>query len=156
MDKFEIIWEAPEYDHHEKGIGWYWTSIIVAVLFLAIAVWQKNYLFAFFIILAEILIILWANKPPISREFTINEKGVGIKGHKFYHYSGIQSFHALEREAGDHDELVFHLHGKVHPTLVIKVPKHHSPHVQKALSNHLPHIHKEESFADVLSRFLRF
>jgi hypothetical protein len=156
MEKFEIIWEAPEYDHHEKGIGWYWMSIIIAVLFLAIAVWQKNYLFACFIIVAEVLVIIWANRPPNDREFTVNEKGVGIKGHKFYHYSAIQSFHGIEREYDDHDELMFHLHGKIHPTLVIKVPKEHFHSVRKSLANHLPHIHKEESFADVLSRYLRF
>jgi len=36
MAKFEILWEAPEYEHREKGVSWYWITIIVAAIMIAI------------------------------------------------------------------------------------------------------------------------
>lgn len=156
MDPFEIIWEAPEYDHHAKDIAWYWVSIGIALILLVFAVWQRNYLFAFFIIVAEILIIVWAEKEPPHWHFTVNEKGVHIKGHKSYSYHHIHSFHVYEHELSPWDELLFHLKGKVHPTLMVKFPKAQAREIRQALSRHIPYVEKEESFADVLRRYLRF
>lgn len=72
---FLMAWEAPEFEHREKDISWYWISIIVATLIIAFAVWQKNFLFGFFIVIAEILFVLWGNEKPRTVEFRITNKG---------------------------------------------------------------------------------
>lgn len=64
MTSFEIKWQAPEYEYREKTVSWYWISIVVAALVIAFSVWQKNFLFGFFIVIAEMLFIVWGNRTP--------------------------------------------------------------------------------------------
>ncbi len=57
MATFEINWEAPEFEYREKDVSWYWISIIAAAAIIAFSVWQRNFLFGFFIVIAEMLVI---------------------------------------------------------------------------------------------------
>jgi len=67
----EFHWQTKEYEYHEKDIFWYWASIIIAVGIVAFAVWQKNFLFAAFVIIAEILVLVWAERKPDTIEFML-------------------------------------------------------------------------------------
>ena len=78
-DPQEIAWEAPEFEYRHKDISWYWISIIVAVVCIGFAAWQKNFLFGFFVLVAEILILAWANQQPAIFNFRLTEKGLFIQ-----------------------------------------------------------------------------
>ncbi len=91
MAAFEIVWRAPEYEFHEKGVSWYWLSIIAAAIVVAFAVWEKNFLFGLFIVIAEILLIVWGNREPRLVGFSINESGVAIEGAKSYSFKDFES-----------------------------------------------------------------
>ena len=60
----DILWEAPEYIYREKTMRWYWANIAVATVLIAIAIWQHNFLFGFFIFVAEILLLAWSQREP--------------------------------------------------------------------------------------------
>ena len=76
MEPLAIKWEAPEFELREKGVGWYWTTIIIAVLMLGAAVWQGNFLFAVLVVIGEILVLVWSGKEPPMVTFRITDKGL--------------------------------------------------------------------------------
>ena len=156
MQKFEIAWQAPEFEYYEKDVSWYWLSVIVAVIVLSIAVWQKNFLFAAFIVFAEILILVWAGQKPKTVEFKINEQGLTIGGRKFYPYAEIVGFSADENGADEWPEIIFRFQRRLQPTLKVKAPKNRFGEIEKALAPLVKKIEFEESFLETLERFLGF
>ena len=152
----EISWQAPEFEYREKTVSWYWLSIIIAVLVLAVAVSQKNFLFVVFVILAEILILVWANREPAIVEYRLNEKGLDIGKSKSYTYGEIESFGVRENGGEEWSELVFTFKKSPRPALKASLPTHLLPEVKKALETILLEAEIKESAFDALERFLRF
>lgn len=156
MQKFEIVWQAPEFEYYEKDVSWYWLSVIVAVIVLSAAVWQQNFLFAVFIVVAEILVLVWAAQQPRMVEFRIDEKGLLIGGKKFYPYAEIIGFSADENGEDEWPELMFRFQRRLQPTVRIKTPKARFGEIEKALAPLVRKIEFEESFLESLERFLGF
>ncbi len=155
MAKFEIKWQAPEFDYREKDISWYWLSVIIAVILLSAAIWQKNFLFVIFIILAEILILVWANREPATIEFKLDEKGLTIAGKKFYPSSEMDAF-GLKEESEEWSKLIFRFRRRFQPLLKIKIPRSRSAEIEKALTAVVKKTEFEDSFLDNLQKFLGF
>ena len=42
-----IVWEAPEYEYHPKGVSWHWMSLVIAGALIIFFVWMENFLFVF-------------------------------------------------------------------------------------------------------------
>jgi hypothetical protein len=156
MQPFKINWQAPEFDYREKNIGWYWLSIIVAIVVLAFALWQKNFLFAVFILVGELLILTWSTRKPATIEFTLTEKGFAIGKIHFYPIGEIKSF-SIESEL-DPDalwpDLILRFNHRLRPTLSVKVPKEQAEKIAAALKQHTPQIPFEPSFSDTFGKFL--
>ena len=74
MALFETTWKAPEFQYRSKGVSWYWMSIIIAVAIIAFAIWEHNFLFGIFIVIAEILLITWGNEAPRTIDFYAHRK----------------------------------------------------------------------------------
>lgn len=156
MQKFEIAWQAPEFEYYEKDVSWYWLSVIVAVIILSAAVWQKNFLFAAFIIFAEILILVWAGQKPKMTEFKLNEQGLTIGSRKFYPYAEIIGFSVDENGTDEWPEIIFRFQRRLQSTVKIKTPKHRLGEIEQALALIVKKIEFEESFLETLERFLGF
>ncbi len=156
LQPFSITWEAPEYEHREKEPSWFWISIIVSVLILAVAIWQKNFLFGVFIIIAEILVIFWANREPETTRITVTEKGVRIGEEKFYERSRIAAFSIVPHEHTNWFDLVFHLDRRILPNVIVKIPHDKAHDVHTALSNLYAFFDYEESFVETLERYFWF
>jgi len=88
----EINWEAPEFEYYPKGVIWFSITIFIAVLFLAVAIWQKNFLFGIFILIAEILILIWGNREPRILKFKIDDDKVYAGEHNSYRIESISGF----------------------------------------------------------------
>ena len=81
---FNIMWQAPEFEYREKGVSWYWVSIIIAACIIAFSVWQHNFLFGLFIIIAEILVITWGNREPATLDFQLSDEHIAIGSYKIH------------------------------------------------------------------------
>ena len=156
MLKFEIVWQAPEFEYREKDVSWHWISVIVAVFLLSAAVWQKNFLFGFFIVVAEILILVWANQKPRTIEFKLDEKGFAIGKNTFYPYREIAAFSLNEEVGNEWTDLAFRFQRSFRPPLKIQIPKQRFSEIEKALAPVVPRIDFEESFLETLERLLGF
>jgi len=151
----EITWQAPEFEYREKNISWYWLSIIITSTILGFAVWQRNFLFALFILVGEILILFWAGQKPKTRSFALKEKGVEIDG-KLYEFTAMDTW-SLRYETDDaFAYFTLRFKQRVRPPLALLVPPNTMVAVQKALTLILTQTEAEDSLMDTLQKFFRF
>ena len=149
-------WQTPDFEYREKTVSWYWLSIIVAVLILGLAVWMRNFLFGVFVVLAEMLVLVWANKQPELRSFTLMDTGLRIGASKWYVWTDMVSFDIEADVEEGWDTLTIKFHHKLQPLLSIKIPKEKTPVIEKTFLGILPKEKMEESFFDVLERLAGF
>ena len=152
----EIDWIAPEFEYEEKDVLWFWGSIIAAVLIFAIAVWQKNFLFGLFTILAEILILVWGAHEPRQINFKLGENGLEIGKERKYSFQELESF-SIDKDWVDNGaELQLKIRGRLKSALKIIVPSEKISEVRSMLENRLSEKDPEHSISEILERFLRF
>lgn len=156
MRPFSIEWHAPEFSYREKDVSWYWISATIAIILLSVSVWQKNFLFAVFIVIAEILILVWAGQKPRTIEFKLDEIGLTIDGKKFYPYSSIAAFSIDENASGEWRELAFRFGHGMRPFLKVFVPSERSEEIEKTLITVIQKTDFEDSFLDILQRLIGF
>lgn len=156
MDHFELKWRSPEYEYRPKGVSWYWISIIVAVIILGLAVWWKNFLFGFFVVIAEILIIVHANREPSLVDFALDEKGITVGGLKSYAYTEMESWSIYAFGETEWPSLFFQFHRRLKPPLKVKFPRARIAELQAALQGVLKQIDHEHSMLDALEELIRF
>jgi hypothetical protein len=155
MQRTEIRWQAPEFEYREKDVSWYWLTIIFALFALAVAVWQRNLLFALFVVIAEILIITWGNRKPRIVDFAINETGVTVFSRTLYPYKEMESF-SVEEPGEQWTTITFKFQRKLKMPLRVTVPKEKIADITKRITEILPQTEPEESFIDDLEKFFRF
>src|ERR1700733_6944474 len=144
MAQFEITWEAPEFEYHEKDISWYWITIIVAALIIAFSVWERNFLFGLFIVIAEILVIMWGSQEPRMVAFVLNDSGIEVGEHKFHALKEFESWSAIEIDNGWAD-LVFNFRAKLKVPLKVIVPHDMLDDIRKNLKTVLREVEHETS-----------
>jgi hypothetical protein len=155
MTPFTIEWEAPEFEYRRKGTGWYWITIIVAALIVAVAVWQRNFLFGFFVVIAEALVIVWGSREPRTVAFVLDERGLTVDRRKFYPLSELESF-SVDENAGDLPVIIIRSRRKLLPTTTIIVPKERFGDVRQGLKLAVREVVHEPTLTEALERFLRF
>ena len=152
----EIQWQAPEFEYREKDLSWYWLTIIAAVLFLGFAVWQRNFLFAFFVIVAEILILVWGERNPKSTNFSVGETGIQIGTTQRYTWKDMDRF-SLGEHVKDGSRIVqIYLKGRLRPTLVIQVPSDIEERVLTLFRRSTREVEHRESLVDSLEKLTSF
>jgi hypothetical protein len=156
QDNKEIFWQAPEFQYYPKNISWYWLSLIVAILLLAFAVWQKNFLFAAFIFLAELTVFTWARRQPAMIKFKIDEEGVSVAD-KIYSYDDLEKF-CLRADSmnKDFEELILKKKTHFNPYLKIFIETRLSPRAREILSQKLAEEEYEDSLLEGILKWLRF
>jgi len=155
MPKFEIAWDAPEFEYREKDVSWYWISIIIAAAIIAFAVWFRNFLFGFFMVVAEILLIVWGNRMPRRVDFFVNDTGISLDESKFY---GFKEFESWSAETLDDawSEVFFNFRSRVKPALKVLVPAEKIAELRANLKTILKEVEHQASLLDSIEKFLRF
>jgi len=158
VKKTEIKWIAPEFEYFAKDISWYWLVIIVGIIVIAIALWNKNFLFAIFVIIATLLILSWGKQKPREVEFTLDEHGLDIEKKKFYPYSGFAGFAVRPPLTKDEEstDLVFKFKARFRPYFKIQIKTKDTEKFKKYTNQYLPEIEYEESIADHIAKILKF
>lgn len=150
-----ITWEAPEFEHIEKSTTWYWTSMSIAIVLIAIALWQKNFLFAVFIVVAELVIFMLAGEKPKMWQFSIDERGVTIEKHKTYRYKDILLYD-IHPFSDEYDELVLRTRSKVQHYIKIFIPVEDEEVITELLDRRVERGEIEVTFLELLERWVGF
>ena len=152
----DIIWQAPEFNYYEKDKKWYWITMGIALLILAFAIWQKNFLFGFFIVAAETLLISWANRKPRTVDFKLTDKELFIDG-KNYHLNQIRGFANSQLESTDKAYIETYIFFKSNFKFKTEIhwPKTDDEKIRAALRLKLKEYEYTPSWIDIVERVLR-
>jgi len=157
MASSQITWQAPEFEYRPKDSSWYWMTIIVMAIFVGAAVWQKNFIFGFFLVLAEILILAWGMRKPHLVDFSLNKDHFVIgEGHRILNIKDIAGFSLEPTEDSDWVELKFASPHKFRSTLKVLAPATKMDIIRETLGSLLPETEPEHSLLDDLQRFIGF
>lgn len=157
MEPDEISWVAPEYYHYPKTPRWFWISLIAAVTLVAVAAIQKNFLFAVFVVIAELLVVTWGRRIPSDLTFTISPEGVRLDKKGFYPYTNLLGFAFLKPEIDpEFDELVLHTKNTLSTFVKILIPKEERETIGEYLRQFVPEVEYEESLVEHLERIFNF
>jgi hypothetical protein len=155
MASFEIKWQAPEYEYREKTVSWYWISIVVAALVIAFSIWQKNFLFGFFVVVAEILFIVWGNRTPRMVNFTMNEAGIQVEEGKLHPLRDIESM-SVDPLGDGWAELAFIFRAKLRVPFKVIFPEGRLTELRNALKDAIKEVPYEPTIIDSIEKLLRF
>ncbi len=160
--KPSIFWQAPEFEYIQKGASWYWLSLIIGIVVFALAIWQKNFLFAIFVVVAWLVIIYLTNRFPTVWKFEINERGIAISlpnddsaSVKFYPYGEIEGFN-IHSIGDEYKELILKLKSRFSPYLKINFYVKDEEKIKNFLLKHISEEEYRESLADSFSKLIRF
>ncbi|MFA5084162.1 MAG: hypothetical protein WC475_02135 [Candidatus Paceibacterota bacterium] len=151
-----IEWQAPAFKYYPKDVSWYWLSFIIAILFMAFAILQKNFLFAVFIFLAEISVLILARRQPETLKFKIDDKGVTVID-KTYPFGDLETFCLrLDDEDKNFEELILKRKTHFNPYLKIFVDIKAASRIHDILGQKLAEEEYQDSLIEIIFKWLRF
>ncbi len=152
----EITWEAPEFEYRHKEVSWYWISIIVAVVCIGFAAWQRNFLFGLFILVAEILMLAWGSQQPGIFHFRLTQKGLFIEDKKFYPYGDMETFSCYSKDGNEFENIIFKFSKHFRRALRIALPKNRLEETRSFLAKNLKETDYEPSLMDSIEELVGF
>ena len=99
LSEIMFSWKYPEYLKYKKDIWWYVGSIIILALLVTWLFIDKNYLFAIFLILFYLIVLMYENREPEIIDFVITPDGVKT-GHAFHYYKNLDHFYIIYEDNG--------------------------------------------------------
>jgi hypothetical protein len=151
---FTITWTAPEYEERPKGTAWYWMSMVVAVLLLAAAMWQSNFLFGFFVVVAELLVLVWSTRKPRTITFQLTDKELTVDERKTYPLHELEDFGS--DETGELPAIIVRSRRRFIPLIRLTATTDRLADIQIAFRRVLPEVPYEPTLTETLERFFGF
>lgn len=139
-----LTWKALEYPHKHHSSDWFWGVGIITVGATILAIIFNNLLFAVFIIVSGIAVVLMALREPRMLTCTLNERGIKIDN-DFYTYSTLVSFW-VQVEYGA-PKLLLQSSKKLAPMIIIPLEDVHEDDVRDFLIDYLPEEEMHEPLA---------
>lgn len=154
MDK--LVWKAPEHEVRDRSALWYFGLGAVSVVLVLLSLWQENFLFAIFVILAALVITALTKEPPPSRTFKLDENGLDIDGLKSLPFGRMRGF-SVEASSENPDLMILVIHSQeiIHHTLHILIPREKLSEARALLSSRLKEVPHDPSLFEELLKFLK-
>lgn len=150
----KISWQAPEFKHYNKTIGWYVALISIAILISGFFVVQKDIFAAITTIILAGLVLLFSKQKPEIVPIEINDKTVKF-GQIEYPYKQIKHFWVVHNER--HKTVNLRTTTYVNNTIILELGTQNSEEVRNFLLKYLPeHETTDETFAQRLMHWLKF
>ncbi len=152
-----ISWEAPEFEHRERDVLWYFFMAVVAALLVLLALWQKNFLFVVFVLIAIATLFVWSKRAPRVHRVVIDERAVAIGNfppHALDSFVGFMIVPARQ-DNPEWGKLLLQSKRRLSTHLTILVPRGKLTQIADRLLRQIPQLEYEESATDALIRLLK-
>lgn len=149
-----IAWEAPEFQYYEKG--WMWTAglLVIAVIFLGVFYYMKDYSAMAVVALAAIVFYQQAGQKPRSIKYRVDEQGFLIDKETI-RWNQLKSFW-LSAAEGHNPHLYLESIGRFTPTRTLHLANVDPVELRARLQQYLPeHVTRNEAWTDLLIRWLK-
>ncbi len=151
----KISWRAAEFHYFEKDYLWYVWAVFTGVVLLAFALWQRNFFFAVFVVIATVLFVEFGKRRPRTLDYELNEKEVLIDGRMSIPYKSIESFHVRKR-LGLLDEVVFKRATRVNPFIHLPIDEELAVRAREFLLEFLPEDEHEQTIVEIIAERIGF
>jgi len=145
---YMISWESPEFHYHDKDEAWPAIVVLVGAAVAGFSLWQHNFLFFVFSLIATGLVLVWGRRRPRIFVFSLGKSGVHIDG-RLYPYRDFDGFAIGE------DVLQLSTKSPLRPRFTLIMPDEKVDKVREYLLAFLPEIEYDESFIEALGRWAR-
>lgn len=153
--KKEISWRAAEYEQSRQDPFHFWLIMGGFFIVFVFALWQRNFLFAIFIALAGLMIIVFRRTKPQILEFKINDDGVRIGDNNFYSYDKFENF-STRSNSNRLDEIVFRKKSTINPYLRVPIDSKLMIEAKNRLGQNLSEVEYQGSIVDLITDWLGF
>lgn len=155
MENQTISWQAPEFRHYEKNIGWYVALLGTVVLIIGFFVIIENDIFgAISLGIMALLLLYFARQKPLIVEIELNHKGLKF-GTLFFPYKQLKDFWVVHND--NHKTLNLRSTTYVNNLLIIELEDQDPDEIRLFLLQYLPeHEQVHETFVQRISHKLKF
>jgi hypothetical protein len=149
-----ITWEAPEHQHIEKTVDWFWVVGLLTIAGAAASFIFGNILFGLVIIFGALAIVVHSLRDPRMIPFAITARGVRIDG-DLYPYTSLSGY-AIDEENRHGPQLLLKSRKLFTPLLILPIPEDYMDEIEDIISLRLPEEELEEPFSHQLLEFFGF
>jgi hypothetical protein len=146
-------WEASEYVHHTKGMGWYAVLGVAVAVLVAIAALLHIWLYIATFLIMGAAIIVYARKAPRVLTYELTPKGIVIEG-KQYPFADFRSFGVLKDE--DWHTIDLEPMKRFAPRITVLFDSDDLDSILDHMELHLPRTDREPDLVERATRYLRF
>jgi hypothetical protein len=125
-------WTTTEYIEKKKSVDWFWAVGIISVAAVVASIIYRNFLFAMFVIIGALLLVMFEVKKPKQVYMSITTRGVGIDNY-LYAYKTLKSFW-LDTE---HHRLYLHSDRPILPMIILPAGDADYRRVRELLSKYI-------------------
>ncbi len=144
-------WTAPEFAHSERSAGWHLASIAIAGILVIFALFQKNILFALFVIIGELLILFMGRAQPVSYTYELTEEGVKVDDQPRYFFNNLNAYSIIEINA-EYVELILRPREKISTFVRLLLPRPLAAKADAFLSHYLRPFDYNEGLGEIIMR----
>jgi len=150
-----ISWEAWEFKHYPKSLGWYVTLISVSVLVVAFFIFVESDIFAAVsLAIIAALIIIFSRQLPQKVNIELSPKGVKF-GNLLYPHKQLKYFWIVNNQ--NHKTLNLQTSAFVNNTVILELEDQDPEVIRNYLIRYLPeHPQTEETPAQKIMHKLKF
>ncbi len=114
-----LSWRAPEYNHNPKSVDFVWGVGLIGLAGTVTSIFFHNYIFAIFIVLSSIMLIIFSTRHPDEATFEINEGGI-VFGEENHSYKNIKGF--CIKDANPYSKLIIETDKYFLPIYTLPLP----------------------------------
>jgi hypothetical protein len=152
---FSIIsWQAPEFEAAERSSTWYLWSMGIALLLVVVAFVQENILFALFIVIAEVVILLLGHAGPAEHVYAFTNEGLLFDDKMVRLFTDVNGY-AFFDLGGRHVELIMHPAKKFQQYSKVLIPREKMDDMKQFLSTKMHPFEYTPAVADTMAKWLR-
>jgi hypothetical protein len=153
QDRF--AWETVAWEGRNRGPRWYLIMILIAAVGVIYAILVSNFLFAFLILLASIILIVAGNQEQKRILVQIGDAGVVVDG-RLYEYKDLNTFSIIYHPPQT-KLLYIEPRGVMHPRVRLLLEEQNPVEIRSHLKQYLQEnlVLQEEYLSDILARLLK-
>ncbi len=154
MENLIYSWTTKEFEHYEKGTGWYITFSILGLMIILYQIYLHDYFGAITILIIMFAIYFFSKQLPREVKVSITDKGINIDK-TFLPYSSIKRFWIVDHARAKH--LTLETTAYLNRFVMLLLADQDSENISDILKQFLPETEpNQETMAQRLARRLRF
>ena len=153
----DIVWDAPEFEHQERGIFWYYAVGAIAIILVLLALWQGNFLFAVFALVAGTTLLLVGQNHPPHHRITFAGRVITIGKSGSYPIEDFSGFvvHESRQMSNEWGKVLLRPKRRFRLYFPLMVPPGKIGQVKDHLDAHMPELEHEPSLTEELVKFFK-